>query len=61
MVYGPRATKTAVTSYFKNGSLSIMFQNSKGPELPAWVFLALRLGALVAVAIAAVVISRCTA
>ncbi len=38
-----------------------MFQNSKGPELPAWVFLALRLGALVAVAIAAVVISRCTA
>jgi hypothetical protein len=36
-----------------------MLKNSKGPELPAWVFLALRLGVLVAVAIAAVLISRC--
>jgi len=36
-----------------------MFQNSKGPELPAWVFLALRLGALLAVAVVAVLIARC--
>lgn len=28
-------------------------QNSDGPELPAWVFLALRLGALLAVAVVA--------
>ena len=37
-----------------------MLKNSKGPELPAWVFLALRLGALAAVAVAAVVVARCT-
>ena len=36
-----------------------MLKNSKGPELPAWVFLALRLVALVAVAVAAVLIARC--
>ena len=36
-----------------------MLKNSKGPELPAWVFLALRLGTLVAVAIVAAVVARC--
>lgn len=36
-----------------------MLQNSKGPELPAWVFLALRLGSLLLVAVAAVIIARC--
>lgn len=33
-----------------------MLKNSKGPELPAWVFLALRLGSLL---VAAVLIARC--
>ena len=28
-------------------------ENSKGPELPAWVFLALRLGSVLAVAVVA--------
>lgn len=36
-----------------------MLKNSKGPELPAWVFLALRLGSLLAVAVVAVVVARC--
>jgi len=36
-----------------------MLKNSKRPELPAWVFLALRLASLVAVAVAAVLIARC--
>jgi hypothetical protein len=36
-----------------------MLKNSKGPELPAWVFLALRLGSLLVVAVAAVLIARC--
>jgi len=36
-----------------------MLKNSKDPELPAWVFLALRLGSLVVVAVAAVLIARC--
>lgn len=34
-------------------------ENSKGPELPAWVFLALRLGAFVAVAVVAALVWRC--
>lgn len=34
-------------------------ENSKGPELPAWVFLALRLGSLVLVAGLAAVVWRC--
>jgi hypothetical protein len=36
-----------------------MLKNSKGPELPAWVFLALRLGSLVIVAVVAVLLARC--
>jgi hypothetical protein len=36
-----------------------MLKNSKGPELPAWVFLALRLGTLLAVAVAAAVVVKC--
>jgi hypothetical protein len=36
-----------------------MLKNSKGPELPAWVFLALRLGSLVAVAVVAVLVAQC--
>jgi len=34
-------------------------ENSKGPELPTWVFLALRLGALALVAGLAAVVWRC--
>ena len=34
-------------------------KNSKGPELPAWVFLALRLGSLLLVAVLAAVVWRC--
>ena len=34
-------------------------KNSNGPELPAWVFLALRLGALLLVAVVAAVVWRC--
>ena len=37
-----------------------MLKNSKGPELPAWVFLALRLGSLVVVAVVAALIARYT-
>lgn len=37
-----------------------MFKNSKGPELPAWVFLALRLGTLLVVAIVAALLLRCS-
>jgi len=36
-----------------------MLKNSKGPELPPWVFLALRLGALLAVAAAAMLLAKC--
>jgi hypothetical protein len=36
-----------------------MLQNSKRPELPAWVFLTLRLASLLAVALAAVLIACC--
>jgi hypothetical protein len=38
-----------------------MLKNSKGPELPTWVFLALRLGSLLIVAVAAVLVARCQA
>lgn len=41
------------------GRITAMLKNSKGPELPAWVFLALRLGSLLVVAVAAVFIARC--
>ncbi|SFQ66066.1 hypothetical protein SAMN04515668_3517 [Hymenobacter arizonensis] len=37
-----------------------MFKIRKDPELPAWVFLALRLGSLLAVAIVAAIVVRCT-
>jgi len=36
-----------------------MLKNSKRPELPAWVFLALRLGSLLLVAVVAAVVARC--
>jgi hypothetical protein len=36
-----------------------MFRIRKDPELPAWVFLALRIGSLLAVAIIAAIIVRC--
>lgn len=34
-------------------------KNSQGPELPAWVFLALRLGSLVLVGALAVAVMKC--
>ncbi|GAA4348621.1 hypothetical protein GCM10023185_04710 [Hymenobacter saemangeumensis] len=37
-----------------------MFKIPKDPELPAWVFLLLRLGSLLAVAIVAAFIVRCS-
>ena len=36
-----------------------MFKIRKDPELPTWVFLALRLGSLLAVAIIAAIVVRC--
>ena len=36
-----------------------MFKIRKDPELPAWVFLALRIGSLLAVAIVAALVARC--
>jgi hypothetical protein len=36
-----------------------MLKNSKGPELPAWVFLAIRFGSLLLVAIVAYFVFRC--
>jgi hypothetical protein len=37
-----------------------MFKICKDPELPAWVFFALRLGSLLAVAIVAALVARCS-
>ncbi|SMB87952.1 hypothetical protein SAMN00120144_1115 [Hymenobacter roseosalivarius DSM 11622] len=36
-----------------------MLQNSKGPELPAWVFLLIRFGSLALVAVVAYFVFRC--